>query len=73
MKKTLQLTLLALLVYAVYCAFESQWAKGTFFLVLYHICLTFAATGYRGLAIRATRSKWAILSRTSIWRLLEMR
>jgi hypothetical protein len=49
MRKTLQLTLLALLVYAVYCAFGGEWAKGAFFLVLYHICLTFAVTGYREL------------------------
>ena len=55
MKKTLQLTLLALIVYAVYCALVGDWAKGTFFLVLYHICLTFAATGYRELRDQSRR------------------
>jgi hypothetical protein len=55
MKKTLQFTLLILLVYAVYCAFAGEWAKGAFFLVLYHICLTFAAAGYRELREQSGR------------------
>jgi hypothetical protein len=70
MRRTLQLTLLTLLVYAAYCAFSGEWAKGAFFLVLYHIA--YIRRDWVSRASRSRPTEVGYVSRTSFWQPLEM-